>query len=90
MIADDSVIGRSLDVRVRRIGDRQLVARGSELRELNDVAAVIWKLANGKRSMLEISEGVVAEYDVSLPEAQADVTEFVAEMVEAGFLKVRE
>lgn len=90
MIDRDTIAERALDVRVRRIGESQMIARGADVRELNDVAAVVWKLANGTRSMHQISEEVVAEYDVGQTEALEDAIEFVSEMVEAGFMQVKQ
>jgi hypothetical protein len=89
VIAPDSVVSRALDARVRRVGDKQLVARGQQILELSDVASVVWRLADGKRSAQEISAGVVAEYEVSPEEALADVVEFLTEMVDASFMHAR-
>ena len=90
MIGPDAVVKRALDARARRIGDNQLVARGQEVKELNEVAAVVWRLADGTRSARQISEEVAGEYEVSPEEALADVLEFVTEMVQADFMKVHD
>jgi hypothetical protein len=89
MIAPESVVIRMPDTRVRRVGDKQLIARGPEVRELNDVASAVWKLADGNRSVQEISADVVAEFDVGPGEALADVAEFLTEMVGAKFMRLR-
>lgn len=88
MITPDAVVKRALDVRVRRIGDKQLVARGPKVMELNEVAAAVWSLADGTRSAQQISVAVADEYEVSPEEALADVLEFVTGMVGAEFMKV--
>ena len=90
MIAPESLVKRALDARVRRVGGTQMVARGQEVMELNEVAAIIWKLADGSRSVADISAAVVAEYEVSPEEALTDVSDFVTDMVSAGFLTARE
>jgi hypothetical protein len=87
MIGPDSVVKRAYDVRTRRIGNKQLIARGEDLKELNDVAAVIWRLSDGVRSVRVISEGISAEYDVSPEEALNDVIEFFTEMTGAQFME---
>jgi hypothetical protein len=89
MIKPDSVVRRALDVRTRRIGNKQLIARSEDVKELNDVAAVIWRLADGVRSARIISEGVAAEYDVNTEEALADVIEFLIEMTGDQFMEVQ-
>jgi Coenzyme PQQ synthesis protein D (PqqD) len=88
MIGADTVVKRALDARARRVGDKQLVARGQAVKELNEVAAMVWRLADGSRSARQISDEVVAEYEVSPEEALADVVEFVTEMVAEDFMKV--
>lgn len=90
MIEPDALAKRALDARVRRVAGTQMVARGQDVLELNEVAAVVWNLADGSRSLVEISTHVMTEYEVSEEEALADVTEFVTEMVNAGFMSVRD
>ena len=89
MIGADTVVKRALDARVRQIGERQLVARGRDVLELNELAAVIWRLADGSRSAAEIGQAVAAEYDVPPEAALADVLEFLTELADARFLTVR-
>jgi Coenzyme PQQ synthesis protein D (PqqD) len=89
MISPDDVVKRALDTRARRIGNMQLIARGPAVKELNEVAAVVWRLADGTRSARQISAQIVAEYEVSPQEALTDVVEFLTEMVDADFMKVR-
>jgi hypothetical protein len=88
MIEPATVVKRAFDVRARKVKDKQLVARGNEIVELNEVAAVMWRLADGSRSAAQIGERIAEEYEVSPDEALADTTEFLHEMVEAGFLRV--
>jgi hypothetical protein len=78
------------DARVRRIGDTQLVARSDTVMELNATGALIWKLADGKRSIEEISADVQMEYNVASGEARADTVEFITELIDAGLMKVME
>jgi hypothetical protein len=87
MIDPDSVVNRAYDVRTRRIGNKQLIARSEDVKELNDVAAVIWRLADGVRSARMISEGVSAEFDVTAEEALNDVIEFLTEMTGGQFME---
>jgi hypothetical protein len=90
MIDPDAVVGRALSARTRRVGDKQLVARGQNVMELNEVAAAIWKMADGRRTAMQIGEQLAAEYEVSTEEALADVVEFVSEMIGANFMTVRD
>jgi hypothetical protein len=89
VIEPGTVVSRALDTRARRVGDKHLIARGPEVREFNDVASAVWRLADGKRSAQEISVEVADEYDVSQEEALSDVMEFLTEMVGASFMRVQ-
>jgi hypothetical protein len=87
VIRPDEVVRPVLDARARRIGEKQLVARGQVVKELNEVAADVWRLADGTRSARQISAAIVIDYDVNAEEALADVVEFLTEMVDAKFMK---
>ncbi len=53
---------------------------------LNEVAARIWQLADGTRSIQQIAELVASEYQVDLPQAEADTLEFVEMLIQKGML----
>jgi Coenzyme PQQ synthesis protein D (PqqD) len=89
VIGAKTVVKRALDARVRQVGDRQLIARGQQVLELNELAAVIWRLADGSRSAADIGQAVAEEYEVPPDEALADVLEFLTELADARFLTVR-
>jgi hypothetical protein len=45
---------------------------------LNETGARIWGLIDGQRTLREIRDVIVQEYDVTPQQAEADVAEFVA------------
>ena len=49
---------------------------GSQATVLNSLGASIWSLIDGKRTVSEIVDGIVAEYDVSRAVAEVDAKEF--------------
>ena len=53
---------------------------------LNEVSSRIWELVDGTRSVGEITEAIVAEYDVTPEQAERDVEEFIQELVENKML----
>ncbi len=53
---------------------------------LNEVGSRIWELIDGTRSVGEITEAIVAEYDVTAEQAERDVEEFIQELVENKML----
>lgn len=52
------------------------------VRILNEVGARIWQLADGTRTIHQISEALVLEYDVTLSDAEHAVQTFVDELTE--------
>jgi hypothetical protein len=73
----------------RELGGEMIVisARDSRLFTLNDVAATIWKAADGMTTLQEIVNGIVcAEYEVEPSSAAGDVERFVDDLVEQGIL----
>lgn len=55
---------------------------------LNAVGSRVWDLANGKRTVREIAATIYQEFEVDQAQAEQDVVEFVAEMVESELLAV--
>ena len=54
-----------------------VLSESGEVQVLNAVGARIWELADGSRSLAQIIEQIVREFDVSLEQATTDVVEFV-------------
>lgn len=57
---------------------------------LNEVAARIWQLADGTRSIREIAAVITQEYQVGLDQAQADTIEFIDVMIKKGILVAKD
>jgi len=53
---------------------------------LNPVAARIWELMDGKRSLGQIVETIVSEYDVDSATAEKDASDFVNELTTRGLM----
>ncbi len=49
-----------------------------KVHELNPAATLIWKTADGSRSLQEIAELMENEFEISLEQALADAVEFLA------------
>jgi hypothetical protein len=59
----------------------------SQVHELNETAALVWKHADGEQSVEEIAAGVAAEYDVSCESAQKDIAELIAQLEDKQLLR---
>ncbi len=78
----------------RKIGDEFIIVpirrRAGEIESLytlNEVAARIWELIDGNRSLEQIRDIIVSEYDVAQEEAEKDILEFVQQLESIGALK---
>ncbi len=60
-----------------------VLADAGEVNVFNSVGTRIWELADGSRTVQQIIESIVAEFDVSSERATADVFEFLQSLVDA-------
>ena len=56
------------------------------LRGLNPVGSRVWELIDGRRSVEEIIEVIVQEFEVVPAEAGEDVRRFVQELLDKGLV----
>ena len=63
-----------------------VLPQSGQVNVLNEVGSRIWELIDGTRSVGEITEAIVAEYDVTAEQAERDVNEFIQELVESKML----
>jgi len=80
----DQVLFRDLD------GESVLLHLGSgQYFGLDQVGTLIWQLLVEGRSLDEIEERIVAEYDASAEEVENDVLRIVEELTQNGLVEVR-
>lgn len=53
---------------------------------LNPVAEYIWNQLNGERDLQEISSGVLSVFDIEKEQAEADVQEFIGELLKEDLI----
>ena len=63
-----------------------ILADSGKVNVFNPVGTRIWELADGSRSVRQIADAIVAEYEVTPATALQDVIEFVQELVDARAL----
>jgi hypothetical protein len=56
------------------------------LRGLNPVGSRIWELIDGQRSLEDIIEVIVQEFDVAATDAARDVRAFIQELLDRGLV----
>lgn len=63
-----------------------ILADASEIQVLNPVGSRIFELADGHRSIAEISQTIAQEYNVTLADARADVLDFLQQLVDKNVM----
>jgi hypothetical protein len=56
---------------------------------LDPVGASVWALLEQPRTVAELRDAVVAEYDVDAPTAEADLLRLLADLAARGLVEVR-
>jgi hypothetical protein len=79
---NDRVVSRKIIDELILVPIRQSVAEMETLYTLNEVGARVYELIDGKRPVREIVEAIVSEFDVAFETAEADVREFIAQLLQ--------
>lgn len=62
-----------------------LIVSGT-MHQLNMVGGTIWQLADGSRSLDQLVDALADDYDVDRSELEEDVSAFVADLIQRGWL----
>jgi hypothetical protein len=84
---DPSIVYREIAGEAVLVPIRRNVADMAKIYSLDPVAADIWKLIDGQRTLGDIRDALLAEYDVASEVLDADLDEFVAKLLSIGALK---
>lgn len=77
------VAGETLIVPIRaKVGDL------ASIYSFNGTGSLIWKLLESPKTLLQLASAVAQEYEIDLPQAERDVTEFVSELKSVGLVEV--
>ncbi len=84
-----SVVRRKQGAESARLGSDCVVldAAGQMLRGLNDTAARVWELADGTKSIAEISQQIATEYSLPAAPVLRDVLSFVDQLLSLGLVE---
>lgn len=90
-----SILSHSPTIVTRKTGSEYVlvpvsnnIADMNSVFTLNETGAFIWEQIDGKKTIGEITEALVSEYEISPGEAEADVIEFVENL--SKYLIVKE
>ena len=82
------VLSRSPDAASRTYDGQATIVLPSraEVKVLNEVGSRVWESIDGRRTLGEILDAVLAEFDVPREKATADVIEFVGALKAQGMV----
>lgn len=84
----DMILTRSPDA-AYRIYDGQatiVLPAKAEVNVLNEFGSAVWDAIDGKRTLGQILDGLLPQYDISREQAEADLLEFVAALQAHGMV----
>jgi len=81
---------KSQDTAHRVLGGEAIIVNleSSFFYSLNPVGTFIWERCDGRHSLAEIAQALVAEFQVEPKTAARDCREFVADLAEQGLLRL--
>ena len=81
---DESMVGRKIADELILVPTTQNVADINYIYTLNELGARIWELIDGQRTVEEIRDAIVEEYEVSPDMTEADLIEFIQQLEAIG------
>jgi len=76
----DSIVSRKIADEFILVPIRQNVGDLESISTLNEVAARIWELIDGKMKVREIKDKIVEEFEVTPQKAEKDLVEYIKQL----------
>lgn len=87
-IKDSSIVFRKVADEFILVPIKQKADEVESIFTVNQVGSCIWELIDGEKSLGEILDMIVSEFDVKPEEAEADLIEFVKQLDKIGAVRV--
>jgi hypothetical protein len=87
---DPNIVDREIAGEVILVPIRDNVGDLESIYTLNETAARIWALLDGERTLAEVRDAIVAEFEVDPVDAEADLLELVGQLAAADAVQVCE
>ena len=84
---DPSVVYREIAGEAILVPIRRNVGDMESIYTLDSVGAAIWDLIDGERTLADILDALLAEYDVETSVLSQDLDEFAEQLVSAGAIR---
>ncbi len=83
----DSIVSRKIADEFILVPIRQNVGDLESISTLNEVAARIWELIDGKKKVREIKDKIIEEFEVTPQEAEKDLLEYLKQLKKIEAIK---
>lgn len=83
---DPQIVARKIAGEVILVPVRKNVDEYENIYTLNETAARAWELLDGQRSVGEVIEVILDEFEIGRAQAEADLGELILNLVEIGAL----
>jgi len=83
---DPHVVSRSIAGEMILVPIRKNVGDMESIYTLNETAARVWEMIDGKRSTEEIQNQMIKEFDIDPTQAEQDLVELIENLLEIGVL----
>lgn len=89
LIDMDSVLAPNEHCPVREVGTGLVLMapEGTATHSLDEIGAFIWRQIDGRRSLADVIDALIAEYEVDSAQATDDVRSFVSQLLEADLVR---
>jgi hypothetical protein len=84
----DSLVFRKIAQESILVPIRRRAGETEDIYTLNEVGARIWELVDGTRTVEQIRDVIVEEYEVSTQEAEKDLIELLGQLEQIGALNM--
>lgn len=84
----NSVFSQNSKCPVREIGEGLVIMApsGDSTHSLEDIGAFIWNQLDGKRTLQDVLDALLKDYDVDKAVAKEDLTNFIIQMQNSGLI----
>ena len=84
----DKIFAQNEECPVRSIGEGLVIMApsGDTTHSLEDLGAFIWKQLDGKKTLQQVLETILDDYDIDQDTARQDLTDFITQMLDAGLI----
>ncbi len=81
----DTILVPNTACPVREIGDGLIIMAptGTATHTLEEIGAFVWRHLDGQRTLRQVAEALVGEYDVTFDAAAKDICDFASQLVDA-------